>query len=297
MEKIKGVIALSRYKEVLANVAFITILGLFLAFVNSPLRQDWDMNGIILLLIVLLAANFLATTFAFMINDVEDAEDDALDPKKSKRNPISAGRLTKIQGYAVAFVVAGLALVLFLLVNVSSFLVGLSLVVLGFLYSWKKLRLKGLPFLDMTSHAYFLAGGILLSSYLGFSVNLLPVIFPFLMIYMISLSGDLYNEIRDYEVDRKAKLKNTVAIIGLKQSVLLKNLLYVFALVVFVALAVQYLSFLNPVAAIVGIAVILGMVAYTHFFSSRAISDLDNWLLFSNIPLIGFLILAISIFY
>jgi 4-hydroxybenzoate polyprenyltransferase len=39
--------------------------------------------------IAALLANWTAVGFAFMINDVEDADDDAMNPAKINRNPIS----------------------------------------------------------------------------------------------------------------------------------------------------------------------------------------------------------------
>src|SRR5690606_41448835 len=44
-------------------------------------------------LVAVTAANILAVAYAFMINDIEDAPDDALDPARAAKNPITSGRL------------------------------------------------------------------------------------------------------------------------------------------------------------------------------------------------------------
>ncbi len=45
-----------------------------------------------------------------MINDVEDAPDDALNPEKVHRNPVSAGLLTPRTARLISFIVALIAL-------------------------------------------------------------------------------------------------------------------------------------------------------------------------------------------
>ncbi len=297
MQKVKGVIALSRYKEVLGNVALLTVFGLFLTITPGAVQTADLRSSRVVTIIILLAANILATTFAFMINDVEDAEDDAKDEKKAKRNPISAGHISRNFGYVVSFSVAFLALLLYLLLDTKTFLVGLSLIVLGFLYSWKKVRLKGMPFLDILSHGYFLAGGILLASFFPFSSDLSLVLPPFLVAYTISIAGDLFNEIRDFTVDRKAGLKNTVSIIGLRPSVIFKTLMYITAAVLGIFVAYTHFSSFNPVALLGGLVVTVAIFIYVHLFSSRPIADLDNALLFNSLITVAFLVITISIFY
>jgi len=184
-----------------------------------------------------------------------------------------------------------------MLLGRTTFLVGFSLVFLGFLYSWKKVRLKGMPLVDILSHAYFLAGGILLASFFPFSHNLSLVIVPFLTVYMISVAGDLFNEIRDYTVDRKAGLKNTVSIIGLRQSIILKTVMYVLSALLGIVVAYSYFAVFNPVALLAGLIVTVGIFIYVHLFSSRPIADLDNALLFNSLITVAFLVITISIFY
>ena len=97
---IGGLIRLTRYKEFIAFVIITTLLGSIAADATFGWR-----------LILVLVANWLAVGFAFMINDVEDAEDDALNPKKINRNPVSCKDLSERNGYIASFIIAGLALI------------------------------------------------------------------------------------------------------------------------------------------------------------------------------------------
>jgi 4-hydroxybenzoate polyprenyltransferase len=68
--RIKALICLARYKEYFFFVIITTFLGASAA--NGAF--GWP-------LLLVLLANWLAVAFAFMINDVEDAPDDALNPE------------------------------------------------------------------------------------------------------------------------------------------------------------------------------------------------------------------------
>ena len=82
--QIKGLIRLTRWKEYVPFVIPLTILGALLAARPNNILLDWR-------LIVVTAANILAVAYAFMINDIEDAPDDARDPDRAARNPINDG--------------------------------------------------------------------------------------------------------------------------------------------------------------------------------------------------------------
>src|SRR5476649_1892893 len=95
-KSIRGIIRLTRHTEYVATVIATTLIGV--VFTGLHL----DTAGIVRLLLVLIA-NFLAVCFSFMINDIEDAADDAASNAKAKRNPISAGVLTPRLGYFASF--------------------------------------------------------------------------------------------------------------------------------------------------------------------------------------------------
>jgi 4-hydroxybenzoate polyprenyltransferase len=166
-------------------------------------------------LVGVLAANFLAVAFAFMINDVEDAPDDALDPAKARRNPISAAELSSTTARLAAFSVACLAGLIFLFLGIWPFVTGLSCLVIAYLYSWRRIRLKSRPIADLVAHALMLAGLQFFTAYFAFEpAPFSRWIYPFVFIVAISLYGELFNELRDLDCDRKAGIRHTANLLG-----------------------------------------------------------------------------------
>ncbi|NJO84468.1 MAG: hypothetical protein HC828_17980, partial [Blastochloris sp.] len=75
-EQVHGLIQLTRWKEYVPFVIPLTILGALLASRPYDTALDWR-------LAVVTLANILAVAYAFMINDIEDAPDDARDPDRA----------------------------------------------------------------------------------------------------------------------------------------------------------------------------------------------------------------------
>lgn len=223
-KKIKGIIALSRWIEFYDFTMALTLISVIFA-------QGWA--GTRLLAIAL--ANFLAMTYAFMINDTEDAEEDAQDPKKKLRNPISNGSLTKKEGWLVSNITFLISLLIYAYVAYTTALInvfwaGLAALVISLLYSWRKVRLKAIPVIDVLTHMYMLSGSIFLTSYLAFSSNLSLAGWAALIAVMIvSGYGQLDNEIRDFETDVKTKIKTTATIMGKKPAIALQTVLIIIA--------------------------------------------------------------------
>lgn len=154
--------------------------------------------------------------YSFIVNDCEDAEDDAMDEKKAKRNAISSGFITYRQGIMILQLTSIPALILvFAFQGIPAFLVILSAIVTGHLYSWKKVRYKSYPFIDLISHAYAL--GAFQVIYFMLLKNADTGIIPVLILVgvsLISMGGALFNQVRDFAVDVKSKLRNTAITIG-----------------------------------------------------------------------------------
>lgn len=168
-----------------------------------------------LLSILLSISILLLLVAAFVINDVEDAEDDAKDPKKVNRNPISAGIIKKSEGYIFYFGLNILALLPLIFINLHLLILGLVTAVVGYIYSCKPLRLKSRPLVDVLSHGFFLAGAqVLMFALLPVSVFDNKTILTFIGLYLFSMGGDLYNELRDWVVDREVGLKNSSSFLG-----------------------------------------------------------------------------------
>jgi len=214
-QRIDGTIRLSRYREFMWFVIITTFLGAASSGGAFGVR-----------LVTALVANWLAVAFIFMINDVEDAQDDALSPHKASRNPVASGMLSHRSGWLASVLVAALAGLLFILLGFGSAVWGWLSLLLGYLYSWKKIRLKNFPLLDVLSHSMMLAGCQFLAAFFAFSPGLhwwWPVVFC--MPVSISMYGELFNELRDYHKDREAGLNHTALLLGYERTMVVMHVL------------------------------------------------------------------------
>lgn len=206
--KLLGYYKLTRVRTIMEFYPFLIIFGILgtRSYINFT---SITVSASILLLLV----------GSFIINDVEDSEDDAKDPKKVNRNPISAGILTKSQGYYFYFGVNVVALIPLLFINLQVFLVGLAIAIVGYYYSCYPLRFKSRPIIDVISHGFFLAGAeILIFAFLPNNLVDNKTVLVFVGLYLFSMGGDLYNEVRDWVVDREVGLKNSASILGFNLS-------------------------------------------------------------------------------
>ncbi len=126
--------ALRRLREIVLFVMVTTLLGANVGGARPGAR-----------LLVVLLGNLLAVAFASMVNDLEDALDDALTKAKAVRNPISADRLSPRAGYVASFAVAICGLELYTTLGGWPLALGGQCLVLGLLYSWRRVRLKAIP--------------------------------------------------------------------------------------------------------------------------------------------------------
>jgi 4-hydroxybenzoate polyprenyltransferase len=202
---ILGLLQLTRYKEYVLFVAVTTLMGAKFGGGSFDLR-----------LLIVLMANLLVVGFAFMYNDVEDAPDDALDAKKARRNPISAGMISPRIGKAACLFVALLVLGMYALLGGMAFLLGALCLALAFLYSWRVARLKAVPVADLISHSLSLAGLQFLCAYFAYDQGKAYSWLFFLFVVLISVYGELNNELRDFEVDRKAGIRHTADLLGMR---------------------------------------------------------------------------------
>lgn len=206
LEKLRGLIRLTRYRDYLAFVTITTSMGA----IAAEATLSWK-------LVLVLLANQLAVGFAFMINDVEDAEDDAINPAKLNRNPVSCAAVSRRDGYIYSFIVGGLAVLVYAFLGGVPFVLGIVSLLTGFFYSWKPVRLKNIFLIDMFSHCFMLAGLQYLPAYYAFQTQMTDKgLFPLLFVICFSLYGELFNELRDLEHDLKAGLRHTAAILGYK---------------------------------------------------------------------------------
>jgi 4-hydroxybenzoate polyprenyltransferase len=232
MTQVRGLIRLTRWKEYLAFVIPLTVVGGLLAARPNDLLLDWRLAAITL-------ANILAVAYAFMINDIEDAPDDALDPARAARNPITSGEIGVRMGYAACRLVAVVTLVLYALGGQSVLFIGIGTLLLSHLYSWRPVRLKAWPVTDVLSHSLMLSGLLLLAGYFVYDNEPGIVWFVAAAVTLISVYGQLYNQLRDYDMDKAAGLHNTAIILGENNTRYAMYLAIGLAIVCFLAAIVQ----------------------------------------------------------
>jgi 4-hydroxybenzoate polyprenyltransferase len=153
-----SLLKLSRWKEHLVFTLAATLAG-----ANLALRDDHPDYHLLIVLI----ANSLAVTFVFMVNDIEDAPDDAFDAARGTRNAVTSGEISPRLGWWIAWFTAGLALITFASIHIRVLAVGALTVGLGWLYSWRGVRLKAWPLVDVVSHLLMLSVLLFLARYIG----------------------------------------------------------------------------------------------------------------------------------
>lgn len=212
----QGIIKLTRWQEFLLFTTVLTLLGGLIAYEVRDETLDWRLFAVLI-------ANLAAMAYAFMINDIEDAEDDAHEAARGSRNPITTGEVTKRQGWSAAILMVIVALTGYWLGGINAFVTGVVILVLAHLYSWKPIRLKALPLVDILSHANFLAMLLFLAAFFVYTTDIGEIWILAVGTFLISAYGQLWNQVRDYEADRAAGLKNTASVLGLSVTQMLAH--------------------------------------------------------------------------
>ena len=121
----RNVIQLTRWHEFIPFTVPLTLLGGLLAYrFMDGTRLDWR-------LVIVMGANCLAVAYAFIINDIEDADDDARNPDRARRNVIAAGQLSYRDGWIIAIVTALGAAALYLIAGKWAFINGGAILILA----------------------------------------------------------------------------------------------------------------------------------------------------------------------
>jgi 4-hydroxybenzoate polyprenyltransferase len=204
-QKLIAFYKLSRVKSIMEFYPIVMIIGVFVA--KAPINMQT---------ISLIIANFFIILSSFVVNDIADADDDALDPAKINRNPISAGLISKFEANIFLALIILLALVTLILSGLSSFTFGAIILSVGLFYSLLPFRLKARPIIDVLSHSFFLGSAeIYIFTTVYGSINDISTIFVVLGVFIVSAAGDLHNEYRDWEVDRQVGLQNSASFLGI----------------------------------------------------------------------------------
>ncbi len=126
-----AVLRLTRWNEHVLFTLPATLLG-----INMGLAHTAGVAPDLRALLVV-SANVLAVAFAFMINDIEDAPDDARDPARGARNAVASGPIGPRTAWALTLATATLALALFALTGSRLFTIGTLAVGQSLLCCWR----------------------------------------------------------------------------------------------------------------------------------------------------------------
>lgn len=204
----RALIKLTRWREFVPWAVPLTLLGGLVA--HHTARRALDAR-----LAVVLAANLCLMAFAFMVNDLEDAEDDRFSPERAARNPVTMGEVSRRAGWRAAGAAGAAGMGLFLAVGRATFAAGLVMAALAYLYSWQPVRLKAIPLFDVVSHVLMLSTLLFVTAYAAY--DRAPSAAVWLVIAALTLFsayGQFYNQVRDFEADRAAGLHNTAHLVG-----------------------------------------------------------------------------------
>ena len=250
--KLAAILRLSRWREHVPFTIPLTLLGGLLAVEPAGESVDWR-------LFVVLAANALAMCFAFMLNDVEDAPDDALEPAKREHNVISGGLLSRREGMFASWLICAVSLLLFVVAGGWALALGGATLALCYLYSAHPFRFKARPLTDFLSHALMLSGLLVAAGYATYSGDIGGIWLVALAAALFSAYGQFYNQVEDYDLDKSAGLRNTVVLLGKRTTAWLGHLSFAGALVCAFAAIAQGLfpSWLGVIVAIGVIACLI----------------------------------------
>ena len=208
---VKGIYKFSRLSGTLGISVSYTLLGVLVAIAENHTLN----SGKIALLFI---ANEIAVISTFMINDIEDADEDREDIKKRVRNPVSSGLIKPKEGYIITWTTIMLAAILYWFINNTVLLIGVSIIIVGYIYSWKRIRLKIKPPLDIISHLYFLGIAITITVYASVGINSINSALMLVIIALTSINIEINNGIRDYQLDIDTNVKTSVGVLGLKKA-------------------------------------------------------------------------------
>ena len=169
-------------------------------------------------------ANMFAMASTCAFNDAEDAPEDKL--ARSTRNIIALGKASKSTGYIVAVGSGIISLSLAIIAGGTVFLIIATLIVIAFLYSWRPVRLKAMPFWDLSTHA-IMGGLMFLSSAWSYGIFWDGHVFSVSLIFSSGIAlALLAHQLYDYEDDIAAKITTTVVVLGKRTTYWIKGGIY-----------------------------------------------------------------------
>ncbi len=188
-----------------------TIVVLYVALFSSLITRLINSNELVLVVL----SNILAIWAIYGFNDLEDAK---LEPSLKKRrkfihkNMVLNGKIPENFAAVSIVILAALSLIVASAIGFLNVYAILSILIIGFLYSSRYVRLKSKPPLDVLSHAIIgplIPFGIFLNA--GLNALFLVTLASF---FLGSLVPEILNQRYDYSLDRKNNIRTTVQLLG-----------------------------------------------------------------------------------
>lgn len=240
---ISTVFSLTRLEAYMPMCFFSTIVGLSIV----------DSSHSLSLLLIIGFANTFAMIATCSFNDAEDVADDML--ARSTRNIIALGKASKEVGYLVAAVAAALSITLAVMAGVIVFLIILVFLATTFLYSWRRVRIKAMPFWDVCTH--IIMGGLMFLTAAWSSKEGLLLGKHVLVICSVFSLGTalalLTHQLYDYEDDIVANIRNTVIVLGRRKIYWIEGGIY---FIIACLLAYEYMAGVFPFSLILSFFVV-----------------------------------------
>ena len=276
----------NKFKSVLFDLSrieewWLLSLGLiFFAFIPHIYRIGnritiWDLTDLFTSspLYLTMLVVFGAQIFLFASNDYFDRHIDALDEKKSLRNPICTGRVTANEVRVLLIATAVISLVASLFFSFFAFLFTAFALFVFYFYTAEPFRFKNKVGVDVLSHGIFINTFpyffclVVLWDFSSGAVFLLAVLM------MRSAIAQLLQEIRDYEVDKKVE-RNTVVTLGQRKTVWIVFIIYLAIFFSTLILLVTYQLFNIGVSMFYLVILFLCMTYGPTFF--KLLTAVDN---------------------
>lgn len=206
---------------------------------------------------------------AFSFNDAEDALEDAL--SKTPRNPVSLGEISRQTAYFVFILSSITGLLIAIFIGTITALIISTVLIITFIYSWRKIRLKSKPFWDVFAHILtfgliFLASAWSTQAGIVFNRHVLNLALIFSIGGAIAL---LTHQLYEYRNDTIANIKTTVSILGIKRTYFtIGLLLFGLTSLLLIELRSDVLPW-KPLLAMCGVAISILLLSVI-IFPSRA---------------------------
>lgn len=230
MQKLKALIQLAKppqWTKTFGNMLLGSLAALWLA--NAAI---FSAENIYLFALGFISAGALLWGGSYALNDWTDRKQDALHPVKKNR-PIPSGKVSEeaALAFALSLIAAGLAIAL--TINVFFFICFAAMLLNQLAYTFKPLRLKERPVLDLVSGSMIAPFFRFYSGWTLFAQNFSAPITIVVFVVLLQLAGFTLYRLGTKEHEEKLKYKSSVVVFEEKH---LKAISYAAGAIAFIAL-------------------------------------------------------------